>query len=103
MVYQLTSTCPSPHILPPDLSSQLFPLSCQMPDLKSEEPVTESPSHQHACLLILDALLAVMRNVQTGARREAEEGAARAHVCRCGMHDMFGQLWLWLTACTAVP
>lgn len=39
----------------------------QMPDLESDQPTTESPSHQHACLLILDALRTLLGRLDGGA------------------------------------
>jgi len=34
-----------------------------MPSYDSDQPVTDSPSHQHACLLILDALAGLLAKV----------------------------------------
>lgn len=36
------------------------------------QPTTESPSHQHACLLILDALRGLLVQVEGGEWRECE-------------------------------
>lgn len=45
-----------PPLLPP----------AQLPELESDQPTCESPSHQHACLLMVDALLGLMPKVDPG-------------------------------------
>lgn len=43
----------------------------QLPSMDSDQPATESPSHQHACLVILDALATLLDRLNsTGAARE---------------------------------
>lgn len=36
------------------------PWPLQLPSMGSDQPTTDSPSHQHACLVILDALATLL-------------------------------------------
>jgi hypothetical protein len=55
----------------------------QLPELDTDKPTTCSPSHQHACLLILDALLALLGRLEPGGPL-----ACWSRCCRCAVADV---------------